>query len=143
MSFKGSTPPPLDHHQVRGPAVADVAAAALGFHKHVVPGRLPRVSIGSCAIVNKNEEHIPVQSRGIDYRVPILFTAGKLETTHVPTIATESEQPEIYATIRRELPAIHRAVSKMGKQMRGLSPLSQKAAIAELTAIWCLANYPA
>ncbi|MES0179673.1 hypothetical protein NKJ86_13880 [Mesorhizobium sp. M0025] len=59
-----------------------------------------------------------------------------------PMIATESEQPEIYATVRREMPAIHRAVSKMGKQMRGLSPLSQKAAIAELTAIWCLANYP-
>ena len=59
-----------------------------------------------------------------------------------PMIATESEQPEIYATVRREMPAIHRAVTKMGKQMRGLSPLSQKAAIAELTAIWCLANYP-
>ncbi|MBM2712719.1 hypothetical protein JQK88_15955 [Mesorhizobium caraganae] len=28
----------------------------------------------------------------------------------------------------------------MGKQMRGLSDVSQKAAIAELTAIWCLAN---
>ncbi|ESZ29625.1 hypothetical protein [Mesorhizobium sp. L2C067A000] len=57
-----------------------------------------------------------------------------------PMIATESEQPEIYATVRRKMPAIHRAVSKMGKQMRGLSPISQKA--AELTAIWCLANYP-
>ncbi|MER8565934.1 hypothetical protein NKH85_19740 [Mesorhizobium sp. M0924] len=59
-----------------------------------------------------------------------------------PMIATESEQPEIYATVRREMPAIHGALSEMGKQMRGLSPLSQKAAIAELTAIRCLANYP-
>lgn len=57
-------------------------------------------------------------------------------------IATESEQPEIYATIRRELPAIHRAVNKMGKQFRGLSDVSQKQAIAELTAAWILANYP-
>ncbi|ESZ55872.1 hypothetical protein X727_33040 [Mesorhizobium sp. L103C119B0] len=72
-----------------------------------------------------------------------LFCSLRANWRQKPTIATESEQPEIYATIRRELPAIHRAVSKMGKQMRGLSPLSQKAAIAELTAIWCLANYPA
>jgi hypothetical protein len=59
-----------------------------------------------------------------------------------PIIATESEQPELYATIKRERPAIHRAVNKMARQMRGLSDVSQKAAIAELTAIWCLANYP-
>ncbi|MER8430068.1 hypothetical protein [Mesorhizobium caraganae] len=30
----------------------------------------------------------------------------------------------------------------MAKQMRGLSDVSQKAAIAELTAVWVLANYP-
>ncbi|PWJ84373.1 hypothetical protein C8D77_1337 [Mesorhizobium loti] len=59
-----------------------------------------------------------------------------------PIIATESEQPEIYATVRREMPAIHRAVNRMAKQMRGLSDVSQKQAIAELTAIWVLANYP-
>jgi len=59
-----------------------------------------------------------------------------------PIIATESEQPELYATIKREHPAIHRAVNKMARQMRGLSDVSQKAAIAQLTAKWCLANYP-
>lgn len=57
-------------------------------------------------------------------------------------IVTESEQPEIYATVKRERPAIHRAVSKMGKQMRGPSDVSQKQAIAELTACWILAIYP-
>ena len=40
------------------------------------------------------------------------------------------------------MPAIHRAVNKMAKQMRDLSDVSQKQAIAELTAIWVLANYP-
>ncbi|WP_292664662.1 hypothetical protein [Mesorhizobium sp.] len=30
----------IHHHQVGGTAVADVAAAAFSFHKHVVPGRL-------------------------------------------------------------------------------------------------------
>ncbi|MER9714585.1 hypothetical protein NKJ13_31175 [Mesorhizobium sp. M0174] len=59
-----------------------------------------------------------------------------------PITATESEQPEIYATVRRERAAIHRAVSKMAKQMRGLSDVSQKQAIAELTATWILAIYP-
>ncbi|WP_027062541.1 hypothetical protein [Mesorhizobium loti] len=59
-----------------------------------------------------------------------------------PITATEDEQPELYAIVRRELPAIHRAVNKMAKQMRGLSDVSQKQAIAELTAMWCLANYP-
>ncbi|WP_095203431.1 hypothetical protein [Mesorhizobium carmichaelinearum] len=59
-----------------------------------------------------------------------------------PVIATETEQPEIYALVRRELPAIHRGVGKMGKQMRGLSDVGQKLAIAELTATWILANYP-
>ncbi|TGR00960.1 hypothetical protein EN833_30550 [Mesorhizobium sp. M4B.F.Ca.ET.190.01.1.1] len=57
-------------------------------------------------------------------------------------IVTESEQPEIYATVKRERPAIHRAVSKMAKQMRDLSDVSQKQAIAELTATWILAVYP-
>ena len=59
-----------------------------------------------------------------------------------PIIATESEQPEIYATVKRERPAIDRAVNKMAKQMRGLSDVSQKVAIAQLTATWALANYP-
>ncbi|MER9022397.1 hypothetical protein NKI01_07465 [Mesorhizobium sp. M0815] len=55
---------------------------------------------------------------------------------------TAAEQPEIYATVRRERPAIHRSVIKMAKQMRGLSDVSQKQAIAELTATWILAIYP-
>lgn len=53
-----------------------------------------------------------------------------------PITATESEQPEIYATVRREMRAIHTSVGKMAKQMRGLSDVSQKQAIAELTAAW-------
>ncbi|MER9874582.1 hypothetical protein [Mesorhizobium sp. M0195] len=57
-------------------------------------------------------------------------------------IATESEQPELYALVKRERPAINRAVDKMTKQMRGLSDVSQKVAIAQLTATWALANYP-
>ncbi|WP_095198540.1 hypothetical protein [Mesorhizobium carmichaelinearum] len=59
-----------------------------------------------------------------------------------PIIATECEQPELYAIVKRERPAIHRAVNKMAKQMRGLTDVSQKQAVAELTAIWTLANYP-
>ncbi|MER9296549.1 hypothetical protein NKI38_08635 [Mesorhizobium sp. M0621] len=59
-----------------------------------------------------------------------------------PITATESEQPEIYATVMKEMPAIHRAVSKMAKQMRGLSDVSQKQAITELTTVWILAIYP-
>ncbi|MER8467153.1 hypothetical protein NKH02_30465 [Mesorhizobium sp. M1396] len=59
-----------------------------------------------------------------------------------PITVTESEQPEIYAPVMREMPAIHRAVSKMAKQMRGLTDISQKQAIAELTAVWILAIYP-
>lgn len=59
-----------------------------------------------------------------------------------PMRATEAEQPEIFAVIKRELSAIHRASLKMGKQLRGLSDVSQKKAIAELTASWILAVYP-
>ncbi|MBA1144784.1 hypothetical protein [Mesorhizobium neociceri] len=59
-----------------------------------------------------------------------------------PTIATESEQPELYALVKLERPAINSAVDKMAKQMRGLSDVSQKVAIAQLTATWALANYP-
>ncbi|MBZ9739802.1 MULTISPECIES: hypothetical protein [unclassified Mesorhizobium] len=59
-----------------------------------------------------------------------------------PLRATESEQPEIFATVRRELPAIHRAVLKMAKPMRGLSDVSQKMAIAQMTAAWIKAYYP-
>ncbi|MDX8526985.1 hypothetical protein RFM68_21010 [Mesorhizobium sp. MSK_1335] len=59
-----------------------------------------------------------------------------------PILATEAQQPEIYATVKRERQAIHRAVNKMAKQMRGLSDVSQKQAIAELTATWILAVYP-
>ncbi|RWC76652.1 hypothetical protein EN858_29995 [Mesorhizobium sp. M4B.F.Ca.ET.215.01.1.1] len=59
-----------------------------------------------------------------------------------PMIATETEQPEIYATVKRERAAIHRAASKMSKHMRGLSDVSQKQVIAELTAAWILATYP-
>ena len=32
----------IDHHQIGRSAVADVAAAAFRFHKHVMPGRLPQ-----------------------------------------------------------------------------------------------------
>lgn len=59
-----------------------------------------------------------------------------------PMRATEAEQPEIFATIKRELPAIHLASRKMVKQLRGLSDVSQKKAIAELTASWIMAVYP-
>ncbi|WP_224547792.1 hypothetical protein [Mesorhizobium sp. CA16] len=59
-----------------------------------------------------------------------------------PIRATEAEQPEIYATVRRELPAIHRAAQKMAKHLRGLSDVSQKQAITELTAAWIMAIYP-
>ena len=59
-----------------------------------------------------------------------------------PITATEAEQPEIYAIVRREMPAIHRAASKMAKQLRGLSDVSQKQAITELTTSWILAIYP-
>ena len=59
-----------------------------------------------------------------------------------PMRATEAEQPEIFATIRRELPAIHQASRKMGKQLRGLSDIGQKMAIAELMAGWAMAVYP-
>ncbi|TIU28557.1 MAG: hypothetical protein E5W27_05185 [Mesorhizobium sp.] len=58
-------------------------------------------------------------------------------------IGTADEQPEIYATVRRERDAIHRAVLKMAKQLRGLSDVSQKQAIAEFTASWIHAVYPA
>lgn len=59
-----------------------------------------------------------------------------------PMRATETEQPEIFASIRRELPAIHRASHKMGKQLRGLSDVGQKKAIAELMTCWVMAVYP-
>lgn len=59
-----------------------------------------------------------------------------------PMRATEAEQPEIFATIRRELPAIQRASHKMGKQLRGLSGIGQKKAIAELVTHWVTAIYP-
>lgn len=59
-----------------------------------------------------------------------------------PMRATQAEQPEIFATIRRELPAIHQASRKMGKQLRGLSDIGQKKAIAELVAYWVMAIYP-
>ncbi|CDX11735.1 hypothetical protein MPL3356_110129 [Mesorhizobium plurifarium] len=59
-----------------------------------------------------------------------------------PIRATEAEQPEIYATVKSEMPAIHRAIGKMAKQLRGLSDVSQKRAIAELTAAWIAAVYP-
>ncbi|RUV92922.1 MULTISPECIES: hypothetical protein [unclassified Mesorhizobium] len=59
-----------------------------------------------------------------------------------PIIGDRIEQADIYATVERERPQIHRCVSKMAKQMRGLSDVSQKQAIAELTASWILAIYP-
>jgi hypothetical protein len=59
-----------------------------------------------------------------------------------PMRATEAEQPEIYEIVRRELPAIRRAAVKMSKQLRGLSDVSQKRAIAELSAAWIMAVYP-
>ncbi|MBZ9822372.1 hypothetical protein [Mesorhizobium sp. CA4] len=59
-----------------------------------------------------------------------------------PLRATEAEQPEIFATIRRELPAIHRASQKMIKQLRGLSDIGQKKAIAEMMTVWVMAVYP-
>ncbi|TPN86652.1 hypothetical protein FJ987_04530 [Mesorhizobium sp. CU2] len=59
-----------------------------------------------------------------------------------PMRATEAEQPEIFDAIRRELPAIHSASHKMGKQLRGLSDIGQKKAIAELMTYWVMAVYP-
>lgn len=59
-----------------------------------------------------------------------------------PLIADPTEHADIIATVTRERPAIHRTVSKMAKQMRGLSDVGQKQAIAELTASWILAIYP-
>ncbi|BCM19285.1 hypothetical protein [Mesorhizobium sp. J8] len=59
-----------------------------------------------------------------------------------PLRATEAEQPEIFATIKRELPDITRACHKMTKQLRGLSDISQKMAIADLMASWVMAVYP-
>ncbi|MDX8457923.1 hypothetical protein [Mesorhizobium humile] len=59
-----------------------------------------------------------------------------------PLRAIEADQPEIFAIIKRELPAIHLASRKMGKQLRGLSDVSQKKAIAELMACWVAACYP-
>lgn len=66
-----------------------------------------------------------------------------METRHMkPIIADPTDHADIYATVMRERPAIQRTVSKMAKQMRGLSDLSQKQTIAELTATWILAIYP-
>lgn len=59
-----------------------------------------------------------------------------------PMRATEAEQPVIYATVKREMPDIRRAVAKMAKPLRGLSDVSQKRAIAELSAAWIAAVYP-
>lgn len=59
-----------------------------------------------------------------------------------PLRATEAEQPEIFAIVKREMPAIDRAIGKMAKQLRGLSDVSQKRAIAELSAAWIMAIYP-
>ncbi|MGX8014326.1 hypothetical protein ACVDG8_037925 (plasmid) [Mesorhizobium sp. ORM8.1] len=59
-----------------------------------------------------------------------------------PMRATEVEQPEIYATVKREMPDIRRAVAKMVKPLRGLSDVSQKQAITEMTAAWIMAIYP-
>lgn len=56
--------------------------------------------------------------------------------------ATEAEQPELFAEVRRDMPAIHRAATKMAKQLRGLSGVSQKQAIAELVTCWIMAIYP-
>jgi hypothetical protein len=56
--------------------------------------------------------------------------------------ATEAEQPELFAEVRREMPAIHRAATKMAKQLRGLSGVGQKQAIAELVTCWIMAIYP-
>ncbi|TPJ31483.1 MULTISPECIES: hypothetical protein [unclassified Mesorhizobium] len=59
-----------------------------------------------------------------------------------PMRATEAEQPEIYAIDRREMPAIRRAAQEMAKHLRGLSDVSQKQAITELTVAWIMAIYP-
>jgi len=59
-----------------------------------------------------------------------------------PLRATEAEQPEIFAIIKREIPAIHRAALKMAKQLRGLTDVSQKMAITELTTVWIKTLYP-
>ncbi|MES0190150.1 hypothetical protein [Mesorhizobium sp. LSJC264A00] len=40
LELQGIDTSAIDHHQVGGSAVADIAAAALCLHKHVVPGRL-------------------------------------------------------------------------------------------------------
>ena len=62
-----------------------------------------------------------------------------------PIAATEPEPPETYATVwcgMTAIPAIPRAVDKMAKQLRGLSDVSQKQDISELTAVWILPDYP-
>lgn len=59
-----------------------------------------------------------------------------------PLRATKAEQPEVYAIVEREMPAIHRAAIKMAKQLRGLTDVSQKMAITELTTIWIKTLYP-
>lgn len=56
--------------------------------------------------------------------------------------ATEAEQPEMFAELRREMPAIHRATLKMGKQLRGLSGIGKKQAIAKLVTGWIMTIYP-
>ncbi|WP_164761935.1 MULTISPECIES: hypothetical protein [unclassified Mesorhizobium] len=51
----------VDHHQIGRPDVADIAATAFCFHKHVVPGCLAqRVERFVCHLSKK--EHIPLKS---------------------------------------------------------------------------------
>jgi hypothetical protein len=58
-----------------------------------------------------------------------------------PTVSAE-ELEEMYATFLRETPQIDRAVSKMIKQMKGLSDVGHKQAIAKLVSKFVMAIYP-
>lgn len=73
----------VDHHEIGGSAVADVAAAAFGFHKHVVPGRLAQRVDRIVRHSGQNEEHIPVKSRRME-----LFTSPRAGRTTDDGFAT-------------------------------------------------------
>ncbi|WP_296746314.1 hypothetical protein [Mesorhizobium sp.] len=48
----------------------------------------------------------------------------------------------VQETVTRERHEITRTADKMLERLRGLSPVSQKQAICQMTAIWVMANYP-
>ena len=81
----------------------------------------------------------------LDSFVLFLFTAAKEQKKGIamPQISVSAAQEaEIYATVRREQPKIDRATSRMQKQLKGLSGVSQKQAIASLVSGWVMGAYP-